>query len=280
MCRSSISYSRDTYSSNETHPTEMKIKAAGSSKVLMYGCHDHQQSISPHSVIIGRRNSCRQHIGNQRLESLAKSMLSEYAQANGRNAKGRVVSALIDHVHSKGGDFVRYNEEDGTYRKVNIRAMREKVGVVLRNLVGPIKYKSSCQSKVVARRERKAQSTKKKQIEPQHLHDSEEQQSLLSMPSPDGVLSAIKIPTQPQPKPLLSLSSPADVLSLIVIPPRPDSIPQGSHTRESHGANIDGADYELLSSEEILDIPFEDCDDEDDESSSAARLGEESLESC
>ena len=248
----------DGDSGHETIATLMDQQSPTSTKPLNHDELLGHQSISPHSVIIGRGNSCRQHPGNQRLESLAKSMLSEYAQASGRNAKSRVVSALIDHVHSKGGEFVRYDEKNSTYTKVNMRGAREKVGVVLRNLVGPMKYKSSCQSKVVARRERKALSAQPQQQQTDGLEKKITQSSekISPLPSPAAVRSNVSIPERPEPS--LSLSSPAFVLSQIIIPPKPTPKAHEPNARDSRVTYLDNSVDALLSSHEIFDIQVED----------------------
>ena len=235
-----------------------------SSKIMDHDRHSNKEQplLSPYTVIIGRGNACKQNTGNQRLETHAKRVLSDYEQAKGRNAKSRVVTSLIDHVHQMGGSFVRYNEKDGTYKEVGMRGAREKVGVVLRNLVGPMKYKSSCQSKVVARRERKAKDLKE-DPDNKHPHKKSKRQS----PSNSEESS--------------SLSSPAVVLSRFTIPPKPlPAIPQGTNVVNSGGGVcLDSTVRELLSSEKILDIPAEDYKN-DDESSSSGSPDEDSLESC
>ena len=108
--------------------------------------------ISPYSVVIGRGKVCQEYIGNQRLEVLAKTKLQQFAEATSKDDKSKVVTFLVDTVHKNGGSFLKL--VDTGFVEVNMRGAREKVGVVLRNLVGPDKYRSSCKSKVVARRKR------------------------------------------------------------------------------------------------------------------------------
>ena len=111
-----------------------------------------QPEISPYSVVIGRGKVCKENIGNQRLEVLARTKVQQFAEATTKDDKSKVVTFLVDTVHKNGGSFLKL--VDNKFVEVNMRGAREKVGVVLRNLVGPDKYRSSCKSKVVARRKR------------------------------------------------------------------------------------------------------------------------------
>jgi hypothetical protein len=106
--------------------------------------------LTPYSVVIGRGKKCQEFVGNKRLEVLAKTVLHQYAEANGREEKGSVVSYLIRSIKDGGGTFVRLVDDDH-FEEANDRITREKVGVVLRNLLHD-KYRSSTKSKVAARR--------------------------------------------------------------------------------------------------------------------------------
>jgi hypothetical protein len=107
--------------------------------------------LTPYTVVIGRGKKCHEFVGNKRLEVLAKTVLHRYAEADGRAEKGSVVSYLIRSVQDGGGTFVRMVDEDH-FEQANDRITREKVGVVLRNLLHD-KYRSSTKSKVATRRQ-------------------------------------------------------------------------------------------------------------------------------
>ena len=135
--------------------SSMKCESSMPQKAAVHSRLDKQLSIgsiSPYSVLIGRGKACKDNVGNQRLEILAKTVLPQFADAADKDDKSKVVTYLIDSVHKNGGSFLKL--VNGEYVEANMRATREKVGVVLRNLVGPEKYRSSCKSKVAARRER------------------------------------------------------------------------------------------------------------------------------
>jgi hypothetical protein len=115
---------------------------------------DFVEQLSPYSVIIGRQKACRDAVGNRRLQVLASTILPKYAQANSRPEKSKIVSSLVEMVKQAGGSFVKL--VDGKWLGADHHAAREKVGVVLRDLLHD-KYRSSTKSKVAARRQRLGQ---------------------------------------------------------------------------------------------------------------------------
>jgi uncharacterized protein affecting Mg2+/Co2+ transport len=115
---------------------------------------DFVEQLSPYSVIIGRQKACRDAVGNRRLQVLASTLLPKYAQANSRPEKSKIVSSLVGMIKQAGGSFVKL--VDGKWSGADQHAAREKVGVVLRDLLHD-KYRSSTKSKVAARRQRLGQ---------------------------------------------------------------------------------------------------------------------------
>jgi hypothetical protein len=108
--------------------------------------------VTPYTVVIGRGKQCQEFVGNKRLEVLAKNVLPQYVEAKDKEEKSKIVSFLVQSIKEAGGSFVRLMDKQ-RLEKADERIAREKVGVVLRNLLHD-KYRSSTKSKVVARRHR------------------------------------------------------------------------------------------------------------------------------
>lgn len=106
-------------------------------------------------VILGRGQLVRIHPGNQRFRKIVRDHYDAYSNATSKPNKGLVVSRIIAVVRMKDGDFVRLNQDTGSYDKVSERLAREKVGQTLRDVLH-MKYSSSTKAKkrrTVAKRE-------------------------------------------------------------------------------------------------------------------------------
>ena len=107
-----------------------------------------QQKLSPYSVFVGRGNAAKNAVGNRRLTILAKTKLAEYAKADTKNKKSAIVSSLLNTVRGAGGSFVKV--VNGKILETNDHAAREKIGALLRDMLGE-KYRSSSKAKVMKR---------------------------------------------------------------------------------------------------------------------------------
>jgi hypothetical protein len=111
-------------------------------------------SPSMYSVTIGRGKLFTEAIGTRRLKVIASLFLAEYNDAKSQIAKASIITKIIDIVREACpvGAFVRY--EDGSWWEVSDAVAREKVGVVLRDLLHD-KYKSSTKAKSASRKNRR-----------------------------------------------------------------------------------------------------------------------------
>ena len=105
-------------------------------------------ALSPYSVFVGRGNAAKNAVGNRRLTVLAKTKLAEYAKAETKNQKTEIVSSLLNTVRGAGGSFVKVI--NGKIQETNEHAAREKIGALLRDMLGE-KYRSSSKAKVMKR---------------------------------------------------------------------------------------------------------------------------------
>lgn len=104
---------------------------------------------SPYTVVVGRGRFPQNNLGNRRLRVLASIYYKEYSEARNRRTKTEVVDKIFKSIQEAMGMFVRRGI-DGRWYKVDDTVAREKIGYVLRDLLGD-KYKSSSKSKVARR---------------------------------------------------------------------------------------------------------------------------------
>ena len=67
--------------------------------------------------------------GNGRLKALAVQYLDDYSNAENKTEKSKIVSKIVEMVHSKCpvGAFIKYQE--GLWYEVSKSVAREKVGI-------------------------------------------------------------------------------------------------------------------------------------------------------
>lgn len=108
-------------------------------------------SPSMYSVMIGRGKVFTEAIGTRRLKVIASLFLAEYSGAKSQVAKACIITKIIDIIKDACpvGAFLRY--EEGSWWEVSDAVAREKVGVVLRDLLHD-KYRSSTKAKLASRR--------------------------------------------------------------------------------------------------------------------------------
>lgn len=118
-------------------------------------------------VICAKGKRSYNHIGNQSFRALAKMHAKDFDKATSKSSKGKVVTLIVNTIHSHGGDFVK--EVNGNWYRVTERMAREKVGSEFRNILHT-KYSSSTKAKARARnnqqeqrrcQQRRSASTKK-----------------------------------------------------------------------------------------------------------------------
>ncbi len=111
-------------------------------------------SPSSYSVLIGRGKICSEAIGTRRLKVIASRYLEEYSTAHSQLDKAAVISKIVETIQEACpvGAFLKY--EDGGWWEVSDCAAREKVGVVLRDLLHE-QYKSSTKSKSAMRKKKR-----------------------------------------------------------------------------------------------------------------------------
>jgi hypothetical protein len=83
---------------------------------------------SKHSVIVGKSKISKNAEGNVRLKTIAQLHLSEYAKAETKTEKSKIVSKIVDTIYSKCsvGAFVKHSKE-GRWYEVPKSVAREKV---------------------------------------------------------------------------------------------------------------------------------------------------------
>lgn len=83
---------------------------------------------SKYSVIVGKSKISKTAPGNAQLKNLAQVFLEEYAKATNKTEKSKIVSKVVDLVHSKCpvGAFIKHSKE-GQWYKVSNAVAREKV---------------------------------------------------------------------------------------------------------------------------------------------------------
>ncbi|KAL3911990.1 MAG: hypothetical protein SGILL_007065, partial [Bacillariaceae sp.] len=113
---------------------------------------------STYSVIVGKSRASKTAEGNARLKALASTHLAKYSEAKNKTEKSKIVSKIVDVVHSKCemGAFIKYGKDMRWYQ-VPKAVAREKVGYCFRDLLHD-KYKSSSASKALKRRLKKESS--------------------------------------------------------------------------------------------------------------------------
>lgn len=102
--------------------------------------------LGAYDVICGRGNQCRDHHGNIFFRKVIEKNLANYVQAKTKSDKSNVVSQIVDAVRKEGGDFVRIEESNERWCPVSERALREKVGQSLRDVLHT-QYRSSNKAK-------------------------------------------------------------------------------------------------------------------------------------
>lgn len=102
-----------------------------------------------YTVIIGKGRVSKENLGNKRLRVLASNFLTQYAEADDKRTKTRVVNEIIESIRCAGGSFVK-KEKNGGWYQVTDQSIREKIGYVFRDLLSD-KYRSSSKSKAARR---------------------------------------------------------------------------------------------------------------------------------
>ena len=105
-----------------------------------------QYLLDSYDVVCGRGNACRKHPGNINFRNVIEDNLSNYITARTKTDKSIVVSQIASAIREEGGDFVRYEESTGEWHQVCERALREKVGQSLRDVLHT-QYRSSTKAK-------------------------------------------------------------------------------------------------------------------------------------
>jgi len=109
------------------------------------------------TVICGREKEQREFVGNKRFRVIVQTYLSSYSQAKVRAEKTRIVSQVIEIIHSAGGCFVKFEDNNteggngGYWYEVDVATAREKVGSLFRDLLAD-QYRSSSKNKVARRK--------------------------------------------------------------------------------------------------------------------------------
>jgi hypothetical protein len=220
--------------------------------------------VTPYTVVIGRGKQCQEFVGNKRLEVLAKNVLPQYVEAKDKEEKSKIVSFLVRSIEEAGGSFVRLMDKQ-RLEIADERIAREKVGVVLRNLLHD-KYRSSTKSKVVARRNRKERRRRNSAVSSSGSLSSSSSSSAAS--SSRGRIASRPRSSQPYEPSLNQL-----LLSCEQIldqhgdggnkPDKYTSSEPLSSDRLLHDPSLDQA--LLFSCEKILDLPGDDGDNERDD---------------
>lgn len=102
--------------------------------------------LGAYDVICGRGNQCRDHHGNIFFRKVIEKNLANYLRAKTKSDKSNVVSQIVDAVRQEGGAFVRIEESNERWCLVSERALREKVGQSLRDVLHT-QYRSSNKAK-------------------------------------------------------------------------------------------------------------------------------------
>ena len=107
-------------------------------------------SPSLYSVMIGRGKVFTEAVGTRRLKVIASCFLAEYSAAKSQVDKASIITKIVHIVQEACpvGAFLKY--EEGSWWEVSDNAAREKVGVVLRDLLHD-QYKSSTKARSASR---------------------------------------------------------------------------------------------------------------------------------
>lgn len=84
-------------------------------------------------VLFGRGKTNFNHPGNSRFRSTVGSRLEEYACADSRGQKSRIVRAIADEVLKEDARFLRQNPDTFIWHEESITAARAKVSCVVRD---------------------------------------------------------------------------------------------------------------------------------------------------
>jgi len=145
---------------------------------------------SEFTVIIGRGKKIRESIGNSHLRVLARTYLTQYADAmKNRQAKTEIVNNILGIIRAvcpNGGAFARC--EHGQWYEVSDRVAREKIGYVFRDLLAD-RYESSCKSKTAKRKRQQMleqQQRQQQQLQQQQMQQASTLQYAARGIAPDG----------------------------------------------------------------------------------------------
>ena len=130
--------------------------------------------LGAYDVICGRGNQCRDHHGNIFFRKVIEENLANYLRAKTKSDKSNVVSQIVDAVRQEGGDFVRLEESNARWCQVSERALREKVGQSLRDVLHT-QYRSS----------NKAKKRRKK------VENAKEHEDITSLLGPNSVIAKL-----------------------------------------------------------------------------------------
>eukprot|EP00934_Nitzschia_sp_Nitz4_P006744 Nitzschia sp. Nitz4//scaffold56_size114212//15959//16603//NITZ4_003934-RA/size114212-processed-gene-0.32-mRNA-1//1//CDS//3329554658//6734//frame0 len=101
-------------------------------------------------VLCSRGKLSWNHEGNVFFRKLVKLNAQRYETANSRLQRSVVVSALVDCIRSRATGFVKQEPKSGMWTEVGDELAREKVGQLMRNILGG--FRSSLKSKTAKRK--------------------------------------------------------------------------------------------------------------------------------
>jgi hypothetical protein len=88
-------------------------------------------------VFCGRDKMANSHSGNKFFRQLVSQHRERYQSASLREEKTRIISYIIDIVHSHKGRFVKFNQETGQFYEAEVEFAKDKVSHALRSAKDP-----------------------------------------------------------------------------------------------------------------------------------------------
>lgn len=90
-----------------------------------------EYEVGPNDVVCGRGKGALKRAGNQKLQQLIKSKIDEYSSAKTKIDKSLILSAILDHIQTLSGRFVK-KQPNGTWCEIGDRDSIAKIGHAMR----------------------------------------------------------------------------------------------------------------------------------------------------
>eukprot|EP00980_Cylindrotheca_fusiformis_P002271 scaffold523_cov101-Cylindrotheca_fusiformis.AAC.9 len=102
------------------------------------GKRQYIEGLQKDDILCGRGGKSNHHPGNQRYRRFVQEMKEKYKTMGRKGAKTDLSIAIVNHIHSNGGRFVKYDKQKDKYYILTPSEARKKTSQALRETRNPL----------------------------------------------------------------------------------------------------------------------------------------------